>query len=959
MGYRLVNDHSPPSPDSAITSGVGSPGLLVEVLGSLRAFVGGREIDLGPPKQRAVFALLAMRRASVVPRDEIVDLVWSEEPPLTARGSVHTYVSGLRRALGTERVALVGTSAGYSLAVADEALDEAVLQDLVARSVNARATADVRSALAHIDEALALWRSRDALLDVPGRFAAEQRVRLAGLRRRLLIDRTELITDDPALSPEVAAAADRLALEVDGAPYDERLRVTLMHALHRSGRVGDALTQYDSLRVVLAEDLGVDPSAETRAAHAALLTDRSPRAQRPPPQPSSDNLPVAPERAVRVVPAQLPPDDGVFVGRDADLAEMSRTTATGRSRLVAIVGIGGVGKTTLAVRFGHCARERFPDGQIHLDLRGFDARRPPMTPAAALGQLLSALGVTSAPAEYERRLALWRTLTADRRMLVILDNASSASQVDDLLPGAPACQVVVTSRDRLAGLVVRRGARRITLGALSDEDSMRLLAAAVGADDVAAAGATAGRLVRLCGSLPFALRIAAEQVGSGGPQAIGELVLRLENARHRLDALDLGEDDLGSVRGVLQCSVERLDRDTAFVFRLLGAMPVANCTQQMLTSILDTSLDRAAVVSTRLVAGHLLTATGDRYAMHDLTKAYAAEVAVAVPEENRQSALGRLLDWYIATLTKGTNLSLPFDPPQVRWPLPVLADESDLLRWSIAELPNLVASVAAAHVRGHHEAASQLAALMFHAFYATGDAVEWLDVLRIARRSATRLRHDHALAVLLNHTSVALSRLGRNDLAVERLHEALALSGGEQWSYRVSLLGNLASTLREAKDFDAARAPALEGLQLAEQLGMDYYISGLNDVLCELHTELGEWESAMDRGRRGLDTARQVGSKLLESNLLINLGLASNGLDDDTAADDYFHQALRLCASTGDRYHEALALFGLARIREAKEDAEARREARDLAGQALTRFEQLGSEEVMVVREFCHHLLDV
>ncbi len=730
-----------------------------------------------------------------------------------------------------------------------------------------------------------------------------------------------------------------------------------MTALHRSGRPAEAFEQYDGLRRTLAEDLGVGPGRETRAAHAALLADTTDRAAVIAPRLPVDDPTAA--TGLPAVPAQLPPDDAIFVGRDADLVEMVRATTSDRPCILAVVGIGGVGKTALAVRYGHLVRERFADGQIYLDLRGFDARRPPMTPAAALAQLLSALGVQSTPPRHEQRLALWRTLTADRRMLVVLDNASSASQVDDLLPGSPGCQVVVTSRDRLAGLVIRRGARRVTLDPLSEGDAVRLLARAGGTDAVAAASPATARLARLCDALPFALRVAAEQISTAGPREIDDLVRRLEDAQHRLDALDPGEDDLGSVRGVLECSVERLDADSARAFRLLGALPVASCTQLMLTSILDISLDQAVAVSTRLRSVHLLTATGDRYTMHDLTRAYATELAARVPEAEREAAFARLLEWYVATLTTGTNTSLPFEAPQARWPRPFLADESELLRWSIAELPNLVASVAAAQARGHHQRAGRLAALLFHAFYATGDAVEWLDVLRLARRSATTSGDDHALAVLLNHTSVALSRLGRNDAAVERLHEALALGHDEQWSYRVSLLGNLASTLREAKDFDAVEAPALEGLHLAEQLGLDYYVSALNDVLCEFHTELGEWEGAIRHGLPGLDQARQIGSQLLEGNLLINLGLASDGLADGAAADAYFNDALRLCADTGDRYHEGLALFGLARTRAVGDHAPSREEARALAGRALTIFEQLGSEEAAVVREFYHRLVAV
>lgn len=935
--------------------------LVVETLGPLAAYVDGKEVELGPPKRRAAFVVLALRAGAEVSRDELVDHIWGDTPPATARGSLHTYVSGLRHALGPGRAVLRSSATGYSLDIREDDLDERVAERLMTSSRYARAAGDRHRALGELDRALALWRSPTALGNVPGPFAAEQRTRLAAARLRLLIDRTELVADCSSDLADIAAAADRLAAEVATSPYDERLRVALMNALHSSGRTADALAQYDSLRRTLADELGIDPATSTQAAHATILAADHPAVAEPVPAPAFPLPPHAPSDDGRPTPdpAQLPPDDRAFVGRDDHLVAMLRAATAptndgdeGGLRIVTVVGIGGVGKTALAIRCGHMLRDRFPDGQIYLNLRGFDDRHSPRSPSSALGHLLASVGVLSAPQDYDQRVALWRSTVADRRMLVLLDNAVSAEQVEDLLPGAPRSFVMVTSRNRLSGLAVRHSARRIALEPLSDPESLALLTNAVGRDQVLVQPEATQRLIELCDRLPIALRVAAEQVPAESSSGMAQLVERLEGAVQRLDVLELADGEFGSLRGVLSCSLQALGDDAARAFRLLGSVPVGSTTVGAVAALLDLPLRCAAVVLSDLRAHHLLTTAHGHYAMLDLTRSFAAETAAALPSQERHDALARILSWYVTTLVEGAHSSLPFESPAAPYPVPTLKDERALLRWCVPELPNLTALVREAQMHGHHERAWQLAALLFVPFYSSGDAHEWLDVLRIAMRSADALGDRRARAVLLNHGSVACSRLGRNDLAVQRLHEALDLLGGDHWWYRVSLLGNLSSTLREAKEYEAALDSAVAGLGLAEQLGDDYYIGAMQDTVCELFTELGRWREAVRHGVPGLERVRKSGSQVLEANLLINLGLASDGLDDTDAAEHYFAEALRMCAEVGDRYHEGLALFGLARVRSSRSDDLARQAACDLAEQALVRFHELGSEEEMAVREF-------
>jgi len=921
-----------------------------------------RDVELGAPKQRAVLTALALRAGRPVGHDALIDGTWGEGAPASARGSLHTYVSGLRRVLGAD--VLRSTPTGYVLAVPPDAVDALRVERHARRARDARDAADVPGALAALDAALAPWPAGDALAGVPGPFAADERARLAALRVRLLVDRTEIVTASGADLATLADAADRLAAEVAGHPYDERLRCALMAALHRGGRTAAALEQHDDLRRTLGDDLGIDPGAAVRALHARILADQEVGpVTAPAARPSAPGAtPPPPAADARVTPAQLPPDLATFVGRARELVEMLRVAAVPDGpRVVTVVGVGGVGKTSLAVRAGHMLRDRFPDGQVYVNLRGFDPRHPPVAPSAALRQLLGALGVLSAPQQHEQLVAMWRSLVADRRLLVVLDNAASTEQVEDLLPGTSTCFVLVTSRDRLGGLAVRHGARSLPLARFEPSEARELLAETIGADAVAREPDATRRLVELCDALPFALRIAAEQVltgtGAGAGATIGAMVARLEDSQQRLDALDLDDGASASVRGVLATSTAALDAEQQRALCLLAALPCASTSVLATAALVDVEPARAAQLLEQLREHHLLEAADGRYVMHDLTRAHAAELAERLSADQRAAARHHLLSWYVRAVVEGSqHRMLPFDPPDGRHELPVLADGAALLRWTVAELANIAALLREGHEHGHHGLVWRMVVLLFETYYAAGGAVEWLDVLRVASRSARSLGDTHAQAVLLNHESVACSRLGRNDAAVQRLRDALGLLDGDPWWYRVSIVGNLASTLREAGEYDAALAAARDAYGLAQDLGDGYYQVASADVLCELSAELRQWADAVRYGEPALALARAEGHRVLEANLLVNLGLAADGLGDHDTAQRRFDEGLRLCADIGDRYHEGLALFGLARVRAARDGPAGGPGARRDAERALERFLQLGAEEAGAVQEFLARL---
>ncbi|WP_239069455.1 BTAD domain-containing putative transcriptional regulator [Streptomyces sp. SID13588] len=932
--------------------------LRVETLGPLRAFAERREIPLGPPKQRAVFAVLTLRTNSVVSRDDLIDCIWGESPPATAAGSLHTYVSGLRRALAGLGEPLTSSGSGYALQLGPGQLDIGVVERLAARARTSRAHQNPAAAVTAFDEALACWHPGSALSGLPGPFAAEHRTWASDLRLRLLMERAELLLE----LKQPASVAHELRGQIPDNPYHEQLRALLMTALDRSGRTADALAQYHDLRNLLAQDLGIDPSAELQTLYASILADNT-GTRTTPIRPAAPTMAVGPVR-----PAQLPRGVGGFVGRVPSVRQVLDAARTASAdggvealspQIVMIVGVGGVGKTALAVQCAHLLAAAYPDGQLYVNLRGFDPKHPASSPADALHHLLTSVNAGTIPADQEERVALWRSIVRDRSMLIVLDNAESADQVEDLLPGGGPSFTVVTSRNRLSGLAVRYAARRVTLAPFSAEESMHLLSDSIGSARVGAEPSAARRLADLCDHLPLALRIASEQVTAGPRSRIADLVADLEDVRRRLDALQIPDDELYSVRGVLSWSYARLDAGAAHAFRTLGLFPGVAIRVEAAAALLDVPLSAAAAALRTLAAQHLVETTGSTYRMHDLTRIYAEEVSRSgETPDSRRRTLERVLRWYVGTLApdgQDAGIELPFtlDGEARHEPLR-FDDQRELVAWCAQEWDNIAPLVRTAQRIGCHEQAWQLAYLLFDYFYAAGKAREWVDTLRIGMRSAELTGNRRAQAVLLNHLSVALSRLGQNGAAVHQLRRGLRLLEdlGDD-VLRTSLLGNLASTLRGAKDYAVALSYARAALDLARRIGSEYYAAGCLDVLCELHAELGEFEESLRCGRRGLAAARRCRNVLLEANILINLGVAEHGRGNAERARRHLQDALSLCESSGDHYHEALALFGLAKVHRTES---ARQAAHDLANRALRLLKDLEAEEVADVTDFLHGL---
>lgn len=474
--------------------------LRVSVLGPVRTWRDNVELNLGRPLQRAVLGVLAMNAEHMVPRGELIEAVWGDDVPPSVEGSLYTYISALRRLVGSDAAGVPrirSERSSYLLRLEPGCLDAAAVQWTYERATLLRIDGRLGEAVHLMDDALSHWHGVP-FTDVPGPFASAQRDRLTALREMLVEERAELMLRSGRAHETIA----ELFAEVQSHPLRERLRALLMVALYHSGRQSDALDQYRKGAVKLADELGVDPSPALQQLYRRI------RRGDPPSEVTAGPTP-AQHVPGRHTPKQLPCEHGGFVGRGRELAELhALLPAPGDVHaprpLAVIDGAGGIGKTALAVRFAHEVAGQFPGGQLFVQLHGFDPEQSPLTASAALSRVLRDLGVAPAsiPTALDEQAALYRSTLANRDMLIVLDDALSAEQVRPLLPGGQGCLVLVTSRSRLSGLTIREGARRVALDVLSEAESASMLGACQ------ADNKSATELARLYGGLPLALRIA-------------------------------------------------------------------------------------------------------------------------------------------------------------------------------------------------------------------------------------------------------------------------------------------------------------------------------------------------------------------------------------------------------------------------------------------------------------------
>ncbi len=621
-GRETVPAASPPRPASpaaelvaplAAPAQVQAPELRFSLLGPVRAWRGAEQLPTGSPQQRALLAALLLRQGRTATAAELIDALWGEDPPSQALAAVRTYAARLRKVLGAG--VLVSESGGYAVRSPGEgALDLVVAQDLAAEAEKARAAGALDQARKLMRQTLELWDG-EALAGVPGPYAETQRVRLEEWRLQLLESRLDMDLEQGSH----AEAISELTALTAAHPLRERLRELLMLALYRSGRQAEALAVYADTRRLLADELGVDPRPG--------LQDLQQRILQADPNLAEPSAPVHKPGAVPVRPAQLPATVPDFTGRTTVVHEVRNVLASAAGSehrvmvVAALAGIAGVGKTTLAVHVAHQVRPDFPDGQLYVDLQGAGPR--PADPEAILGSFLRALGVADSaiPPSLQERAALYRSLLDGRRVLVVLDNAQDAAQVRPLLPGAEGCAALVTSQARMTGLV---GAHLADLDVMSPQEALSLFTKIVGAHRVGAESEAALDVVRACGFLPLAIRIAAARLASRRTWTVSVLAAKLADERHRLDELQAG--DL-AVKASFELGFAQLEPAQARAFRLLGLADSPDISLDAAISLLDCGADEAEDLLEDLTDAGLITPREPgRYQLHDLAWLYARTV---------------------------------------------------------------------------------------------------------------------------------------------------------------------------------------------------------------------------------------------------------------------------------------------------------------------------------------------
>ncbi|MFF4615207.1 AfsR/SARP family transcriptional regulator [Nonomuraea jabiensis] len=848
-------------------------GFRFGILGPLEVLRDGRPISLPAAKQRIVLATLLLRANQNVSPDELIERVWAEAVPRNARNALYTHVARLRRTLGEDPGGdgshrLIRTSDdGYVIDLPPQALDLSRFRELVAR---AGAGTDAAGEADLLGRALALWRG-PVLAGVPSESLQRDEVPLVVEERLRVVDRwfqlgLRLGRDDEMVKVLKEATAEH--------PFHERLWAQLLVALHRSGRRAEALETYRSVVALLRDELGVGPGQELVRLHSAILADdpeparvlddgHLPPSSRPsveehlPPssrRPVEEHLPPSSRPPVEehdpsaspVRPQQLPSDLASFTGRRGELAALDalldREDAHASPPIViaAISGMGGVGKTALAVHWAHSVADRFPDGVLHLNLRGFGPG-PPVEPHAALELLLNALGVVGqrVPAETDARSALLRSVLAGRRVLMLLDNARDAAQVRPLLPGSRSF-VLVTSRNQMRGLAVREGARPLVLGRFSPGESTALLAAILGPERIGAEPWAAAELARSCVHLPLALTIAAEHATYRPGSPLHTLAEEVRAQRTRLDALDASDDHEASVRAVLSWSYLALEPPAARLFRLLSLHPGPDVGAGAAAALAGVPVAEARRLLDVLADRSLLERPGrERHRFHDLLHAYAAEQsALADGAAERAAAVRRVLNWYLHTASRAADL---VEPTRRRFPdvidrapaePPALEGPESALMWVEEERAGLVAAVALSAEHGWDDFTWRLAHALWRFFLIRGHVRDWIDTHLRALDAARDTGDPRVLAETMKNLGFAYWRAGHLSEALDHHGRALAISReiGDRWSESLALTAMGFASLASGRHAETTRY-LRRALTVSHEIRR---IAGADDLLHEV-----------------------------------------------------------------------------------------------------------------------------
>ncbi len=883
------------------------------LLGNLELIAGGRSVRLGRRQERCLLSILLLEANHPVPVERLIEITWDGRPPEGARATLRTYVSRLRMSLSTvsgdESAALVSHSGGYLLEVDPHSIDA---HRFDAGLEQARATSEPNRRAELLRQALALWRG-PALADVG---PEPVRRRLAtGLEQRRAQALDLRIAADLACGRHAELLAELSEL-VARDPLDETMAGHLMLALYRAGHRVESLATYRELDRSMRKQLGLAPGLQLQRLHQAILQDD------PWLLPIDGNDPIKingmPRRRQATVPAQLPAEPLAFVPRLAELNKMDEALLGGGTdremRILVISGTAGVGKTGLAVHWAHHAAERFPDGQLFVDLRGW-SNDSPTNVHGVLARFLRALGASGdrGPTSLDEAAALYRSMLAERRVLVVLDNAQDARQVRPLLPGAVGCAVVVTSRSGLAGLVAAEGAHSITLDLLSADDSHRMLDGRLGSRRTQAEPQAVDEIITRCSRLPLALAVAAARAAIWPDLPLASLAAELGQPPDGLSAFS-GSDVTTNVRAVLSWSYRALSPAAARLFRLLGLHPGADFDAGSTASLAGVTVEEVRRLLAELADANLVSrGEARRYRLHDLLRAYVTELADQEAGQEAGSegpaALRRVLDHYLHTAHAASQF-LHHEPGVLAPPEPgtrpePISDRAEAMVWFTTERAVLVAAVDQAAGAGFDAHASDLAWALGRFLDRHGHWDEMVATHRVALAAAERLEDPARQARAHRGLARAYHLLDRYDEAYAHCQKALALFDKLADPVGPAYIHRILGCLHEAQhEYQQALSHAEQAYELFAAAGDDV---GHADTLSQvgwLHALLGNYPRAITHSIRALAVLRKNGIRHGQALALDSLGFAHHHLGHYDQAIVHYQHALALLRDLEDPFNQ-------------------------------------------------------
>ncbi|MEV6823608.1 BTAD domain-containing putative transcriptional regulator [Amycolatopsis sp. NPDC051102] len=883
--------------------------MRINVLGTLECWAGDRRIHLGGPVPERVLVSLLLEAGQVLSVSRLVEAVWEETPPATATHQVRKAVARLRQLIPGGAGLIVTDGPGYRAVVAAGCLD---LGDFSASLDQAReATAERRldDALTHLQSALALRRGPV----LAGSGGAVIRSADVALQERHLAALEQMI-DLRLARGESSTLIGDLREHVAAHPLREVLRGQLMLALYRSGRQAEAIEEYGRVRTLLADELGIDPGAHLAELYGRMLRN-APDLAAPEPVAAAEPGPAAGHGPRDRAPVcTLPYDLADFTGRRRELEALCHyaDNTVGRgTRIIGIDGMGGAGKTSLAVRACYQLADRFPDGQLYIDLGGYATNEHPLTAQAVAEALLRMLGVPTdhLADDVGARAALWRTTVTGRKLLVLLDNAADLAQVRPLLPSSPGCMVLITSRTRLIDL---DGAYWLSVGTMTAEDGAALADSVLSKQRTSAEPQAVAALIELCGHLPLAMRIALSRLANRPRWSIGYLVDRMSDESRRLDELRSGD------RGVeltLKMSYEGLAPAQRAAFRLLGLHPGRDIDVHSAAAVLGTAPDEAetmleVLLDMQMMQQHEL----GYYTFHDLVRSFVHQLDrlddTGPRSGETRAALRRLFD-YLGRVTDRVcdilfpgRAHLPFEAPESTSVLPPLPDPEAARAWLVREHATLQAAIMLAHARGLDGHVAHLARNVVFQLDASGQFAEFLEMTKLAVDSSRRLGHRPLLRISLSNLAVVHWKLGRFEESIAAASEALELAGelGDQRGFAkdTGMLGLLMCTIGR---FEEALALLERSVALKRDLGAGRAEAESLVNLSTLYEQWGRYPEAADAARRAVMLNRELGIREHEMIALTDLSLACLGLGADEEASEHLAGARVLAeesASAGD-----------------------------------------------------------